>query len=128
MTVRLLLVDDNDEFIATARRLLEREGLEVVGTASTGDDAVEKARRLAPVVALVDINLGGESGFDVVRRILEGQDDDARAILISSYSPDDFGDLIAESPAMGFVSKSRLSSAAILEILGSDPEESAPPR
>jgi CheY-like chemotaxis protein len=126
MTVRLLLVDDNDEFIATARRLLEREGLQVVGTATTGDDAVEKARRLAPVVALVDINLGGESGFDVVRRILDGQRDHARTILISSYSPDDFADLIAESPAMGFVSKSRLSAAAILEILGSDPEASRP--
>jgi CheY-like chemotaxis protein len=126
MTLRLLLVDDNDEFIATARRLLEREGLEVVGTASTGDDAVEKAQQLAPVVALVDVNLGVESGFDVVRRILEGQHDHARAILISSYSPDDFADLIEESPATGFVSKSRLSAAAILEILGSDPGTSRP--
>ena len=126
MTVRLLLVDDNDEFIATARRLLEREGLEVVGTATSGDDAVEKTRRLAPVVALVDINLGGESGFDVVRRVLAGQNDHIRAILISSYSPEDFADLIAESPAVGFVSKSRLSAASILEILGSDPEASRP--
>ena len=126
MTVRLLLVDDNDEFIATVRRLLKREGLEVVGTATTGDEAVEKAQQLAPVVALVDINLGGESGFNVARRILEAQEDHARAILISSYSPDDFADLIAESPAMGFVSKSRLSAAAILEILGSDPEASRP--
>jgi two-component system, NarL family, nitrate/nitrite response regulator NarL len=126
MTVRLLLVDDSDEFIATARRLLEREGLEVVGTANTGDEAVDKAKQLVPVVALVDINLGGESGFDVVRRILEGQADHARAILISSYSPDDFADLIAESPAVGFVSKSRLSAASILEILGFDPEASRP--
>jgi DNA-binding NarL/FixJ family response regulator len=124
MTVRLLLVDDNDQFIETARRLLEREGLEVVGTASTGGEAVEKAQQLAPIVALVDIDLGGESGFDVVRRILEGQHDHARAILISSHSTEDFADLIAESPAAGFVSKSRLSAAAILEILGSDPAAS----
>jgi two-component system, NarL family, nitrate/nitrite response regulator NarL len=120
MTVRLLLVDDSDGFVATARRLLEREGLEVVGTASTGDAAVEKARQLAPIVALVDIHLGAESGFDVVRRILEGQHDHTQAILISSYAPEDFADLIAESPAAGFVSKSQLSAAAILEILGSD--------
>jgi CheY-like chemotaxis protein len=121
MKVRVLLVDDSDAFIATAVRLLEREGLTVVGTANTGDDAVEKVRRLAPVVALVDIHLGEESGFDVVRRILQGHDDHARAILISSYPPEDFADLIAESPAAGFVSKSHLSAAAILEILGSDP-------
>jgi CheY-like chemotaxis protein len=121
MKVRVLLVDDSDAFIATAVRLLEREGLTVVGTANTGDDAVEKVRRLAPVVALVDIHLGEESGFDVVRRILQGHDDRTRAILISSYPPEDFADLIAESPAAGFVSKSHLSAAAILEILGSDP-------
>ncbi len=126
MTLRLLLIDDNDEFIATARRLLEREGLQIVGTASTGDDAVERAHRLAPVVALVDIHLGDESGFDVTRRILEGQDDHVSAILISSYPPEDFADLIAESPAAGFVSKSQLSAAAILEILGSDPGTSGP--
>src|SRR6266540_1664382 len=118
MKVRVLLVDDSDAFIATAVRLLEREGLTVVGTADTGDDAVEKVRRLAPVVALVDIHLGEESGFDVVRRILQGQGDHTRAILISSYPPEDFADLIAESPAAGFVSKSHLSAAAILEILG----------
>ena len=121
MKVRVLLVDDSDAFIATARRLLEREGIDVVGTANTGDDAVEKVRRLAPVVALVDIHLGEESGFDVVRRILRGDDDRTRAILTSSYPPEDFADLIAESPAAGFVSKSHLSAAAILEILGSDP-------
>ena len=121
MTVRVLLVDDSDAFIATARRLLEREGIDVVGTANTGDDAVEKVHRLAPVVALVDIHLGEESGFDVVRRILRGHDDRTRAILTSSYPPEDFADLIAESPAAGFVSKSHLSAAAILEILGSDP-------
>jgi two-component system, NarL family, nitrate/nitrite response regulator NarL len=126
MTVRVLLVDDSDAFIATARQLLEREGIDVVGTANTGDDAVEKVHRLAPVVALVDIHLGEESGFDVVRRILRGHDDRTRAILTSSYPPEDFADLIAESPAAGFVSKSHLSAATILEILGSDPGASEP--
>jgi hypothetical protein len=53
--------------------------------------------------------------------MIQGQDDRTRAILISSYPHEDFADLIAESPAAGFVSKSHLSAAAILEILGSDP-------
>jgi two-component system nitrate/nitrite response regulator NarL len=121
MTVRILLVDDNDAFISAARRLLGSEGFEIVGTASSGDDAVQKAVQLAPVVALVDIHLGDESGFDVVRRILEARRDGTRAILISSYPLEDFADLVAESPAAGFVSKSRLSAAAILEILGTEP-------
>jgi hypothetical protein len=60
-----------------------------------------------------------------VRRILQGPHDHTRAILISSYPPEDFTGLIAESPAAGFVSKSQLSAAAILEILGSDPDASS---
>jgi hypothetical protein len=48
-------------------------------------------------------------------------------ILISSHSPDDFADLIAESPAIGFVSKSRLSAAAIQNALGDPTGDAAQP-
>jgi two-component system nitrate/nitrite response regulator NarL len=124
MTMRVLLVDDSPEFIATARRLLEREGLEVVATATTGAEALQKALEISPDVSLVDIDLGGESGFDVVRRLHEDTNGSSRSILISSHSPEDFADLVAESSATGFVSKSRLSAAAIREVLdgrSSDP-------
>jgi two-component system, NarL family, nitrate/nitrite response regulator NarL len=118
MQTRVLLVDDSVEFIETARRLLEREGLPVVGTATNGAEAVRLAEELRPDLVLVDIDLGGESGFDVVRRILNGRRDHRRrAILISSHSPEDFADLVAESPAEGFISKSGLSARAIREIL-----------
>lgn len=108
----MLLVDDSDGFLATARRVLEREGLQVVGTAANGDEARRKAIELSPDVALVDIDLGSESGFDVVRQ-LAGGSGALDVVLISSHSPDDFADLIAASPAVGFVSKSRLSARAI---------------
>jgi hypothetical protein len=52
---------------------------------------------------------GATSGFDIVRRLHEDGVARSRLILISSHSPDDFADLIAESPAIGFVSKSRLN-------------------
>jgi DNA-binding NarL/FixJ family response regulator len=117
MSMRVILVDDSPEFIATARRLLEREGVEVLGTATNGAEAVEKVRELKPDVTLVDIDLGGESGFDVVREVLDGYDNRSPAILISSHSPEDFSDLIAESPATGFLSKSNLSAAAIRAII-----------
>lgn len=115
--MRVILVDDSTEFIATARRLLEREGVEVLGTATTGAEAVEKVRDLNPDVTLVDIDLGGESGFDVVREVIDGYENRSPAILISSHSPEDFADLIAESPAIGFLSKSNLSAAAIRAIM-----------
>jgi two-component system, NarL family, nitrate/nitrite response regulator NarL len=117
MRVRVLLVDDSAAFIVAATRLLEREGLEVVATAATGAEALEKAIEFSPDVSLVDIDLGGQSGFAVVRSLHESAKGPFRTVLISSHSRDDFADLVAESPAAGFVSKSRLSAAAIHEIL-----------
>jgi DNA-binding NarL/FixJ family response regulator len=125
MSMRVVLVDDSEEFIATARQLLEREGVQVLGTATTGAEAVEKVREVRPDVTLVDIDLGGESGFDVVRRVLDGFENRSPAILISSHSPEDFADLIAESPAAGFLSKSNLSAAAIRAVIQAGPGEPA---
>jgi DNA-binding NarL/FixJ family response regulator len=119
MTLRSLIVDDNTSFLSAARDLLVREGIEVVGVASTGAEAVQLAKELRPDVALVDIDLGEESGFDVVRQLAEGPSvDGARIVLISTHAERDFADLIEESPAIGFLSKSDLSAKKVYEILG----------
>jgi DNA-binding NarL/FixJ family response regulator len=117
MRLRSLIVDDNGNFLAAARNLLEREGIEVVGVAATGAEALELANELRPDVALVDIDLGDESGFDVARRLVEEAGEES-VVLISSYAERDFADLIAASPAVGFLSKSDLSAQNIYEILG----------
>ena len=126
MTLRVLLVDDSEQFIATARRLLEREGLQVVATATTGTEAVQRALEQSPDVSLVDIDLGEESGFEIVRRLHEIGDDGSSSILISSHSAEDFVDLVAESPAAGFLSKSRLSASAIRDVLAGGGSDRAP--
>jgi CheY-like chemotaxis protein len=64
-----LIVDDNRRFLDAARSLLESQGMAVVGVASTGVDALTQIERLRPDVALLDIDLGGESGFDLARRL-----------------------------------------------------------
>ena len=69
--MRCLIVDDSPEFLDAARRFLEREGVEVVGVASTGEDAYRLADELRPDVTLVDIDLGGEDGLAVARRLAE---------------------------------------------------------
>ncbi|MCW2572877.1 MAG: putative transcriptional regulator [Frankiales bacterium] len=117
MPTRALLVDDNVEFLGVARRLLERDGLEVVGVASTGEQAKRLAEQLRPEVVLVDINLGGESGFDVCRQLNDDADVESSLILISTHAEEDFADLVAQSPAMGFLAKSRLSAAAVCDLL-----------
>jgi CheY-like chemotaxis protein len=119
MAVRCLIVDDNHEFLRAARELLLREGISVVGVASTGAEACRSCRELKPDVALVDIDLGEENGFDVARQ-LAGQEgaELPRVILISAHSWDDFADIMADSPAVSFLPKAGLSGAAIRSILG----------
>lgn len=120
MALRSVIVDDNAHFLGAARDLLEREGIEVVGVASSSADAVQLVEQLRPDVTLVDIDLGEESGFDVVRRLASATGVKAgRMVLISTYAEKDFADLIAASPAVGFLSKSDLSAGAIHDLLES---------
>jgi two-component system nitrate/nitrite response regulator NarL len=114
--MRLLLVDDSLEFLAAAIRLLEHEGVQVVGSARNAVEAAEKSRELTPDVVLVDIDLGDESGFDVAR-LLANSNHRPDVVLISSHAPEDFADLIAMSPVSGFVAKSQLSAGAVREVL-----------
>jgi two-component system nitrate/nitrite response regulator NarL len=111
MPLRCLIVDDNPEFLQAATRLLEGQCLEIVGVASSSAEAVEQARALRPAVVLVDVKLGDENGFDLVGQLA------GPVILISTYAERDFSDMVAESPALGFLSKSRLTAGAIEELL-----------
>jgi DNA-binding NarL/FixJ family response regulator len=117
MTVRALIVDDNAEFLGAASRLLEDEGIAVVGVASTAAEALHLVDEHDPDVVLVDVYLGAESGFDLAERLRPAGRRQRPVILISADDEADFEDLIAASPAIGFVSKSRLSADAIAELL-----------
>jgi DNA-binding NarL/FixJ family response regulator len=120
MNVRSLLVDDNSRFLSAAGELLAREGIEVVGVASTSDEAMRLAGELRPDVCLVDIDLGDESGFDLARRLAELASEGPRVILISAYPERDFTDMIADSPAIGFLPKPEISAGRIRAMLAED--------
>jgi CheY-like chemotaxis protein len=118
VALRSLIVDDNAHFLRAARDLLERQGMVVVGVASTGDEALQRAQELQPDVTLVDIDLGDESGFDVVERLVAAKGlEQSYVVLISTYAENDFADLIAASPAVGFLTKTELSGSAISELV-----------
>jgi CheY-like chemotaxis protein len=118
VSIRCLLVDDSDAFLAAASVLLEREGMTVAGVAANSAEALRQAHALRPDVILVDIGLGEESGFDLVRLLAQdGQARNAEVILISARAETDYAELIAESPAAGFLVKSDLSAQAINRIL-----------
>ena len=111
-----LIVDDNSAFLQAAGRLLERQGLTVAGTATTGAEALERARELRPDVVLLDIVLGNESGFDVARSLSADHGHGPVVILVSTHAESDFADLIHDAPAAGFVPKAELSADAILRL------------
>ena len=115
--LRCLIVDDSDAFRDAARSMLERAGIDVVGTASSGVEALEVYRELHPDVTLVDVDLGADSGFDVVRQLHDANSPAPSVILISTHSEQDFADLIADSPALGFLPKFALSPTAIRDLL-----------
>jgi DNA-binding NarL/FixJ family response regulator len=117
VALRCLIVDDNRSFLDAASSLLEREGLAVVGVASTAAEALGRAQDLRPDVILVDITLGAESGFDLARRLVETDSGGPTIVLISTHAEADFADLIDETPAAGFVSKSELSASEIRRLV-----------
>jgi DNA-binding NarL/FixJ family response regulator len=119
MSLRVLIVDDSIHFLEAARELLEREGMAVVGTASTTAEALSLAKHLQPDVTLVDIDLGEESGLDLARQLTGPTVRElSPVILISAYPEHDLAELIAASPAIGFMPKARFSARAILELVG----------
>jgi DNA-binding NarL/FixJ family response regulator len=116
MAFDVLIVDDSQPFLDAARDLLERQGLRIVGLASTSAEAMRRSAELHPDVVLIDIMLADESGFELARQLSAPDKGAAALILISTHARADFADLIAESPAAGFLPKSELSADAIRRI------------
>jgi DNA-binding NarL/FixJ family response regulator len=116
--LRCLIVDDSSQFRAAARHWLEPQGITVVGVASTVATALQQTAELHPDVVLVDIDLGGESGFELTSRLRQtAGEDGSQVILISAHAEDDYAELIAASPAAGFLSKTALSGQRIHELV-----------
>jgi DNA-binding NarL/FixJ family response regulator len=120
MPLRCVIVDDNPHFVASAVSLLERDDVDVLGTATSSAEALRLLDELRPDVTLVDVDLGTESGFDLAELIHLRDSPGAQrsaVILISAHSPQDLAEMVAASPAVGFLPKVELSARAIREML-----------
>jgi DNA-binding NarL/FixJ family response regulator len=116
--LRCLIVDDQPSFCEAARKLLEGQGVTVVGCATTSAEGVRRVQALQPDVVLVDIELGPESGFALVRRLADDvEGSPPRVILISTHDEREFHKLIESSPAVGFLAKTELSAERIYQLL-----------
>jgi DNA-binding NarL/FixJ family response regulator len=116
MTRTVLIVDDHPSFRATARALLEAEGFDVVGEAADGEEALAKARELHPEVVLLDVQLPDLDGFEIASR-LRANGSTPAVVLVSSRDASDYGELIPNSGARGFIPKAELSGASIRALI-----------
>jgi DNA-binding NarL/FixJ family response regulator len=109
-------VDDSPEFLGSATRILESQGAKVVGSASTGEEALQLVESLRPDVVLVDVELGDEDGVVLVEPLRE-RAPKAKVILISIYEQEEIAELIAAARPTAFLPKSSLSASAIESLL-----------
>ncbi len=116
MAVTTLIVDDHPLFRATARVLLESEGYEVVGEAADGAEAVSAADQLHPDLVVLDVQLPDMTGFDVSRRLLS-TGFAGRVVLVSSRAASEYGELVGDSGAVGFIAKDELSGSRLADVL-----------
>ena len=119
MPLRCLIVDDNAGFRDEMRSLLEEQGLAVIDGAASAAEAFQRIAESRPDVVLIDIDLRGESGLALARRLAEAASSAAlpKMILISTHDESEYADLIEASPAVGFIGKTNLSAATIRQML-----------
>jgi len=116
--LRVLIVDDHPSFRALARALLLAEGYDVVGEAESGVAALRQAKELEPDVVLLDVQLPDFDGFEVATRLTSQNGAHPVVVLCSSRDGSDFGPLVTQSGASGFIPKGELSGAALKAVLG----------
>jgi CheY-like chemotaxis protein len=124
--LRALLVDDNDHFIQTACDHLERDGINVVGVATTSAEALRQTGDLNPNVALIDIMLGAEFGFDLAHALTQAVLKPPRMIMMSTYAATDFAEMLRAGPAIGFLPKASFSGSAIRALVTQSPRADRP--
>lgn len=104
-SVRILLVDDHAVLRAGLKALLEAEpDLEVVGEASTGEEAVEEAESLAPDVVLMDLSMPGGGGLEATRRIA-GLEPEIRVLVLTVHAEEEYLLPVLEAGGSGYVTK-----------------------
>lgn len=104
-SVRILIADDHSVVRAGLKALLERHGhLRVIAEASTGEEAVTKAKEVRPDVAVLDIRMPGMSGIEACRQIVEAVEG-CQVIMLTSYAEDELLFSAIQAGAAGYVLK-----------------------
>lgn len=117
MAKTVLIIDDHPSFRASARRMLEADGYQVVGEAADARAALATTEQLRPDVVLLDVRLPDGDGFEIARRLLGANGAAPQIVLVSSHDSADFAEAIIASGARGFIPKDELSAKAITSLV-----------
>ena len=124
--VRVLVVDDQAPFRAAARAVIDRvQGFDLVGEATSGEEAVELVETLRPSVILMDINMGAMDGIEATR-IITGTHPDTVVILVSTYTEDEMPPAARKCGAAAYVNKDELSPRVIRRLWEADGDPTWP--
>ena len=111
MTVRVLIVDDQEPFRAAARMVVDvTDGFEVVGEAESGEDSVAWPQELEPDLVLMDVNLPGINGLDATRQDPRRLADRVVVLLLSTYEEEEYAPRAAECGAAAYIPKAVVRS------------------
>lgn len=110
--MRIIVVDDDAFVVRSLATILSAEtDVDVVGTGTTGDQAVELYRALSPDVALLDIQMPGRDGLSAAEEILRG-DPGARVVFLTTFSDDDYIVRALRLGARGYLIKQDVATIA----------------
>ncbi len=103
--IRVLLADDHAMFRAGIKALLEADGrITVVGEASTGDEAVDRARELKPDVVVMDLSMPGSNGLEATRRIV-ALELDTKVLVLTVHAEEEYLVPVVDAGASGYLTK-----------------------
>jgi two-component system, NarL family, response regulator LiaR len=102
--MRVLLAEDHKIVRQGTRMYLESKGVEIVGEATTGAEAVKLARELRPDVVIMDIHMPELTGIEATRRIRH-ENEDVRVLVLTAYDDPAYVHALLEAGADGFILK-----------------------
>jgi len=122
--MKVMLVDDHPLFLEGIKNLLETHGIEVVGTAGNGSQAVGRARALKPDVILMDIEMPGSGGLDAIRPIKKEMPE-VKIVMLTSFDDDENLFEAVKRGASGYLLKN-LNAGELIALLHTLEQGEAP--
>lgn len=115
-TIRILIADDHDGFRRSLSAFLSvQPGVEIIGEASDGVEAVDKAVALHPTLVLMDLDMPKRDGFEATRQI-KSIVPDTKVVILSIYGDDVYRRMAWKYSADGFIDKSAMKNALLMTL------------